>query len=228
MRQISGRALSYSLAVLEVVAAFLATVAAVATAAGLRSSSRVRALTGVAALTAAGALAITLAKLGKPELVVPFGLSFLLLGVLLGAGREQRDDTAALELQRHLARCRRRGETASALVVGLPAGAPMRKEVAETLRITDSAAVRRIGNRWELNAILDAEDLPRSIVEGRLALALATSDVVFGWASFPADGLTLDALFEQARARTASTAPTTASRPAEASNRAPDDPAPAT
>lgn len=220
--------LSYSLTVLEVVAAILATVAVVATAAAMRSSGRVRALTALAGLSATGAVVIALAELGEPQLVVSLGLACLMVGILLGAAREQRDATADLELQRHLARCRRRGEAASALVVALPDGAPMRKDVTEALRITDSAAVRRFGNRWELNAILDAEDLPRHIVEARLTETLTTSKPGFGWATFPADGLTLDALFELARARIGNTAPAPPAEPADAPSRAPDDPAPAT
>jgi len=214
--------------VFEVGAAILATVAVVATAAGMRSSVRVRALTLLAGLSAAAVVAIAIAQLGEPQLVVPPALACLILGILVGAAREQRDESAILELQRHLARCRRRGDTASALVVALPDGAPMRKDVAESLRITDSAAVRRIGRRWELNAILDEEELPRHIVEARLTEALAGSEPAFGWATFPADGLTLDALFELARARIENTAPAPVTRPAETPSRAPDDPAPAT
>jgi hypothetical protein len=216
----------YSLVVLDVLAAILATASVIAAIAGLRWPGRLGTVAGFSGLLAAGVLALALRELHAPGLVLALGLTCLMLGVIIGAGREQRDDRSGSELQRHLARCRRRGENASALVVTM--SDPIGKNAMEALRITDSASVRRIGKRWELHAIFDNDDVPRRIVEDRLGRALGNSTPTFGWATFPADGLTLEALFEHARAATRRDVPATAARHADDSWRAPDDPAPAT
>jgi len=207
-------------------AAILATASVSAAFAGLRWPRRMGMLAGFSGLLAAGVLALAVLELHAPGLVLALGLACLALGVVIGAGREQRDDRTGSELQRHLARCRRRGENASALVVTM--SDPIGKNAMEALRITDSAAVRRIGKRWELHAIFDNDDVPRRIVEERLGRALGGSAPVFGWATFPSDGLTLEALFEHARDATQRGVPATAARRADDSWPAPDDPAPAT
>lgn len=217
--------LSYSPVVFDVLAAILAMVAVAAATAGLRNPPRARVLAGFSGVTAASALALVLLELGEPQLLLPVGLACLMLGVVLGTAREQRDDRARSDFQRHLARCRRRGENASVLVVALSDEVRMSKDAVEVLRMTDSAVIRRMGKRWELHALLDGDDVQRDVVEGRVRLALAASAPVFGWATFPADGLTLEALFEHARSATAGAVPATADRRAGASSAAPDDPA---
>lgn len=215
---------------LDVLTVVLAVATVAAAIAGLRWPGQTRALAGLAGVWVAGILALALLELSRPAIVLSLGLAGYVLGIIVGAGRSETDESPEAQLQRHLARCRRRGEQASVLVAALAEGAPIRREVTEALRITDSSAVRRVGRRWELHAIFDGDDVQREIVEKRVAAALNRSKPVFGWALFPADGLTLDALVETARADTNRRADMSAPKPVRpaAATRAPDDPAPAT
>lgn len=171
-------------------------------------------------MTSAGVLIIALVELTKPAVLL-LGLACLMLGLIVGTVHGRQDDSVGSELERHLARCRRRGEDASVLVVRLSDGAPIRKDAAEVLRITDSAVVRRVEKRWELHALLDHDEVSRSVVEERLRAALADSFPVFGWAAFPADGLTLAVLFEHALGMTERAAQTSSPRRANSSAGAP-------
>jgi hypothetical protein len=216
--------------VLDVLTVVLAVATVAAAIAGLRWPGPTRALAGLPGVWVAGMLVLALLELGRPAIVLSLGLACFALGIVMGAERSDTDESPEVHLQRHLARCRRRGEQASVLVAALAEGAPIRREVTEALRITDSSAVRRVGKRWELHAIFDGDDVQREIVEKRVSAALNRSKPVFGWALFPADGLTLDSLVETARADTNRLAGMSAPksvRPATAT-RAPDDPAPAT
>jgi hypothetical protein len=104
------------------------------------------------------------------------------------------------ELDRHLARCRRREEPADVLVATIPgAGERTRQGLQACLRLTDSVEVRRARHGLELVAVFDGEDLDRDALERRLLVAAGGQDVRLGWARFPDDGLTLDALLEAAR-----------------------------
>jgi hypothetical protein len=103
------------------------------------------------------------------------------------------------ELGRHLSACRRRGDGAEVLVARVPRlGAPSVRELAGALRIADSVAVAQRGTTVELHAVVDSVDLDREGLEERLR-ALCGPGLSCGWARFPQDGVTLDALLEQAR-----------------------------
>lgn len=147
--------------------------------------------------------------------VVVAALVSLVVGIVIGRVAARREDLAGGELQRHLVRCRRREEPATVLVAVFD-GTPMRPGVTGALRVTDSSAVDRIGKRWELHAILDGDSVRRDVVERRVK-QVTNSAPRFGWATFPVDGLTLEALLQQARARVGSVS-ATATQPA------PDDP----
>jgi hypothetical protein len=100
----------------------------------------------------------------------------------------------------HLARCRRRRESAWVLVAridtreGVSSG-----ELGAHLRVTDSVTLRRVRHGYELEGVFDDQDLVRGGLEQRLRQVLPDAGVHFGWAHFPEDGLTLPVLLECAR-----------------------------
>jgi hypothetical protein len=100
-------------------------------------------------------------------------------------------------LRRHLAICRRREERALVLVASAPG---RRGSMTTELRISDSTvAVSRRGDS-ALVAVLDGRELSRERITERLR-ATHGQELKVGWATFPDDGLTLDALVEIASAR---------------------------
>jgi len=126
--------------------------------------------------------------------------------VLIGSVRELRsrpradrmpiDDFGALEHQ--LARWRRRGEAGSVLMFDPAAGSRARQLVL-ALRTTDAVALCSSLRGPRLVAALDDAGLDRRGLERRLG-ALGTGRQRLGWASFPADGTTLEALLSSASA----------------------------
>jgi hypothetical protein len=103
------------------------------------------------------------------------------------------------DLQRHLDWCRRRQEKAHVLVMCFSLReVPKPVRILESFRTTDSIALHYSRGICELRAVLDDARLSRDGVERRI---LDASDAAFrfGWASFPEDGVTLDALIETAR-----------------------------
>ncbi len=170
--------------------------------AGLRRPERAQVMAGLTGLLTLAAGVLVLSTAPDAALVVLLAIACLMSGVVGRAAYERRHDSPDDRLQRELARCRRRSEEASVLLVLLSdAAPPLRVKAIEALRITDAATARRVNKRWELHAVLDGSDVRREIVEHRLAASLATSDPTFGWATFPADGFTLEALLEHARAQ---------------------------
>jgi hypothetical protein len=103
------------------------------------------------------------------------------------------------EPQRQLMRSRRRNQAASVVVVQAdrPAGPA---QLWPSLRVTDGFDLVTGRDGIELRAVLDDEGLDRAAFAQRIRGVLGTSDVRFGWASFPADGVTLEALVDAARA----------------------------
>jgi hypothetical protein len=100
----------------------------------------------------------------------------------------------------HLARCRRRRESASVLVARIDSLKGVRvDELVARLRITDSVAVLRLHHGCELHGVFDDHELARVRVEQRLRELLPAGSVAFSWARFPDDGVTLAALIEEAR-----------------------------
>lgn len=105
------------------------------------------------------------------------------------------------DLQRQLMRSRRRNEAAQVLVADGRLGDDVRLlEVVGTLRVTDGFEVLTSNGRCEVRAVLDGGDIDREAVEQRIAEVFGDALVHFGWASFPAQGVTLDALLTEARA----------------------------
>jgi hypothetical protein len=132
-------------------------------------------------------------------------------GLLLVASSRVREAVSAPQLegiQRHLEWCRRRDESAHLLWVHAPAATPA--EIAATMasfRVTDNAALlHETEGNGEIVAMLDDSRFSREGLAERLRAHLGEESGI-GWAHFPEDGVTLDALF--AHARTAAVASTT-------------------
>jgi len=103
-------------------------------------------------------------------------------------------------LQRHLEWCRRRGEAAHLLWVHAPRIDHATATAAlEAFRVTDAAALlHEEGGHEEIVAMVDDSNFEREGLERRLRAEVGEG-AGFGWAEFPEDGVTLEALFRQAR-----------------------------
>jgi hypothetical protein len=187
-------------------------------------------LSAVGHLALAAAAALTAVTLPQPPRVrlatalamVPVAFdnapawSFVLAGGLLAALVARRQPSAEATplalIQRHLEWCRRRDEPAHLLWVHAPG---IERAVAaaalEAFRVTDHVALLEDEDGYaEIVAMMDHTSFERSGVERRLRSQLG-DEPGFGWATFPDDGVTLEALFEHAR----KIAVATASRPIE-------------
>lgn len=131
--------------------------------------------------------------------------SYIAAGGLLAAVLSERSaaaQPAPLErIQRHLEWCRRRGEPAHLLWVHAP---EVDRETAlgamSSFRVTDNAALLHEGEEAEeIVAMVDDANFERTGLESRLRSHVGDS-AGFGWAVFPEDGVTLEALFQHARA----------------------------
>lgn len=131
--------------------------------------------------------------------------SFVLAGALLAlamATRRETSEAPTLELiQRHLEWCRRRDEPAHLLWVHAPAiGRAAAAAALDAFRVTDNVAlIEAEEDHEEIVAMMDDANFERAGVERRLRARIGEG-AGFGWATFPDDGLTLEALFEHARA----------------------------
>jgi hypothetical protein len=135
----------------------------------------------------------------EPATVLPWTLAAVCLSAVVN-GRSGADPQPPLgELDRYLERCRRRGEPATALVVDMEADATALRNLLRSVRVTDSLVVRRSKSRFIVYGLLDGDELTRAPVTARFGEALDGVAPAFGWACYPADGLTLDALLEQAQ-----------------------------
>jgi type IV secretory pathway TrbD component len=153
------------------------------------------------ALRATGLRGLGLGLLLLSAGLVPFepaaawGVAAVFAVGALSLRSERAEETSLLDLQRHLAWCRRLGADADVLVVTL-AGARLDAEtVRNCFRLTDSVRVSSSADRFEVVAVLDTKDLSRSGVEQRVHQALDPS-AELRWARFPADGVTLEALID--------------------------------
>jgi len=131
--------------------------------------------------------------------------SFVLAGGILAATMTRpgkKPVPAPLELlQRHLEWCRRRGESAHLLWVHAP-GADQATAVGalDAFRVTDNVALLHEGDgNEEIVAMMDDTSFEREGLERRLRAHVGDT-AGFGWAAFPEDGVTLEALFQHARA----------------------------
>jgi hypothetical protein len=75
----------------------------------------------------------------------------------------------------------------------------MVRAVRDSLRVTDSSYLCRVGGAWELQAMVDRGRLDRGALQARLS-CLAARPFEVGWARFPEDGYTLGGLVARARA----------------------------
>ncbi|HKN92920.1 MAG TPA: hypothetical protein VJU60_01200 [Thermoleophilaceae bacterium] len=104
-------------------------------------------------------------------------------------------------LERHVMRCRRRGESASVMVAHVPdTGRGQAERLSSFFRLTDSVVVARIPHGYEVAAVLDDDALDRDALEKRLRGVAAASATAIAWKRFPDDGVTLSVLIEAARA----------------------------
>lgn len=126
------------------------------------------------------------------------------------------------EPHRHIARCRRLEEPADVVVLLQPhGGVPHARHdwcdrVAAALRFTDTFEIHR--GRGEVRAVLDGVSRSRASVERRILAAIGAdpddaTPLAVGWARFPEDGFTFDALADRARDRARGAEPHT--EPAE-------------
>jgi hypothetical protein len=111
------------------------------------------------------------------------------------------------DFQRHLEWCRRREESAHVLVVPFSsAQVPDPFQLLQCFRVTDSVALSRSTEGFELHALLDDKDFVREGLEIRLS-EWCGDRKYFGWATFPQDGVTIQALLEHAKAGMARRSP---------------------
>jgi hypothetical protein len=123
----------------------------------------------------------------------------MLVGAAMALGRAQ--ESGETQLLRHLERARRRGESASVMVLRVPAArSGTVRGLQERLRAADSSRINRSVGVDEIHAVMDGEDLPAAAIEMRLR-ADEIDGATFGWSRFPRDGGSLDVLLETARAR---------------------------
>jgi hypothetical protein len=154
---------------------------------------------------AAAWLAAAAANVAPPLAAVP---------VLAGAGmmvlvdRRGRASTATLgvrsrlsDADKHLARCRRRGDEALVFAVRVPAGDRARvAALADAVRLTDGVGVTTHGRDRVVHGVIDAGEESAGAIARRVhGLGLAPHGSL-GWARFPADGVTLAALIDVALA----------------------------
>ena len=126
-------------------------------------------------------------------------LAALVVGSAVALGRAHESGETQLLL--HLERARRRGESASVMVLRVPASrSGTVRGLQERLRAADSSRINRSVGTDEIHAVMDGEDLPAAAIEMRLR-ADEIDGATFGWSLFPRDGGSLDVLLETARAR---------------------------
>jgi hypothetical protein len=103
------------------------------------------------------------------------------------------------DLQRHLDWCRRRQENAHVLVLRFSLReVPRPARLLDSFRTTDSIALHYSHGTCELQAVLDDTGFSREGVQRRVCDS-GSGTFRFGWAEFPADGVTLDSLIQTAR-----------------------------
>jgi hypothetical protein len=154
----------------------------------LWSRRRAAALIGAAGVSAAAA-----AFLPPVAAAAVVAVAVLCSALPVAASPEPRDHA----LRRHLAICRRREERAFVLVAS---AAGRRRAMTADLRISDSAVAAARRGDSTLVAVVDAREHARERITERLR-AVHGQGLRIGWATFPDDGLTLDALVELASAR---------------------------
>ena len=168
------------------------------------------ALAAAAALTAATLPQPNQVRLATALAMIPVAFdnppawTFVLAGGLLAAlvatPRPSAETTPLVLIQRHLEWCRRRDEPAHLLWVhALGIERTVAATALEAFRVTDHVALlEEEEGCTEVVAMMDHTNFEHSGVERRLRAQLGDGPG-FGWATFPDDGLTLEALFAHAR-----------------------------
>jgi hypothetical protein len=163
-------------------------------------------LTGVGS----GVTAIAAAWVGfiEPAEAAYFAAGGVLASTILATASNDAPD-ALHPARLQLARFRRSGTPADILVVKL-AQIPSRtrrsasrrnaRSAASVLRVTDGVAIVPSLRRYQLCAVIEADDGARNAIERRLR-NVCGSDVSIGWASFPDDGVALEPLIAAASDR---------------------------
>jgi hypothetical protein len=167
-------------------------------------SARLDTLALVAALGTLAAMSrrrwAFVAPLGAAALLEPTILPWAVAAMAISwdAGPSFAPPRLDSEPQRQLMRSRRRNEAASVVVVraNRPTEPP---QLWPSLRVTDGFDLEHGRDGIELRAVLEDEALDRTAFAERIRGVLGASDVRFGWASFPADGVTLEVLVDAAR-----------------------------
>jgi hypothetical protein len=167
---------------------------------GVTRESRVL-LAGVAVGQAAVA-AVFFGLFGPSEALFFVAGGALVMAILAGLTRDVQDSLYPAHVQ--LARYRR-GEKPADVLVALPSGPPRaRRRLARTarsvLRVTDGVAVLSSQPGAGVCAVLEPDEHARRAIEHRLN-KVCGGEVRAGWASFPEDGVTLEALIAAATDR---------------------------
>lgn len=148
---------------------------------------------------AAAASALAAAAALDPARAFPWYCAAVCLSIVLGDRARGVEERGLDELDRLLERCRRSGEPATALLLQVEADATALRNLLRSTRVTDSLVVRGSRSRREVYGLFAGGGPIRGKVETRFVEAL-DREAAFGWASYPDDGLTLDALLDHARA----------------------------
>lgn len=152
-------------------------------------------------MAAAWGLAIGTASLGT-VLVSPLaGAAVVAVAAGFAVAGEPPIALPTDDLQRHISVARRRREPADVVIITLPgAGRADVAALLRSLRLTDSTSVQLVGDSLEIQMGLAQAGLDRDGFVRRIATEL-TRPAQFGWATFPEDGLTVDAVLGTARHR---------------------------
>ena len=105
------------------------------------------------------------------------------------------------DAEKHLARCRRRGDKALVFAVRVPPGdRALVTALANAVRLSDGVGVTTHGRDWVVHGVIDAKEESAGAIARRVhGLGLASHGSP-SWARFPADGVTLAALIDVALA----------------------------
>jgi hypothetical protein len=149
-------------------------------------------------------LAVVLALVPALVVATSAALAWIAAGSLIAfaVGLDEQPGSVPMDdLRRHLSAARRRHERADVVVFTLAAlDVAARASFLGSFRLTDSASVQRVKGCDEVVMALDHAGLERASVERRIATHFRMWPR-FGWATFPDDGVTLEAVVETARRR---------------------------
>lgn len=158
------------------------------------------------ATVAAGTIGVV-----EPGALLPWTLAATAAVFLIAAHRKPAP-SPLLNPEVLIARCRRLGTTAQ-IVVGEGTGPDALGALASAVRTTDGFAARETPGGCEIVGVIEGDAVDRAAVERRLNAALG-GGVTFGWAQFPADGLTLEVAAAAAAGRMHGLELATAPKPA--------------